>query len=162
MLCIPALYISPSSKDAEQRHRAQRKSLEQSPHFFHAEGNGETLQPFGSDGVDFKLGLQDFAEQEEEGGEGLVLSAGGDLSIDGEVGEEGVDLAVSHLSGVDPATGPVAMEAEKAFHPVEVSCLGANGEMLGPNQLASLFEQWRPVGAGGGRFRHKGISRLRL
>jgi|GEM_PF-6684494 hypothetical protein len=145
MLCIPALYISPSSKDAEQRHRAQRKSLEQSPHFFHAEGNGETLQPFGSDGVDFKLGLQDFAEQKKKGGEGLFLVAGSDLAIDGEVSEEGVDFAISHFRGAAPESGFIAMEAEKAFHPVEVGCFGGNGKILGPVQLASFFEQWRPA-----------------
>jgi hypothetical protein len=37
------------------------------------------------------------------------------------------------------------MEAEKAFHPVEVGCFVANGKMFGPDQLAGLFDQWRPA-----------------
>jgi len=36
--------------------------------------------------------LEDFAVEEEDGGEGLVLGGGGDIFLDGQVSEEGFNL----------------------------------------------------------------------
>ncbi len=146
----------------EQRHRARWQFLEQASDFLHAQDDGKTLWSLGPDGVNFKFGFQDIPKQEEEGGEGLILGAGGDLSLHGEMGQKGVDLAVSHFGGMDPATGELAMKAKESLHPIEISRFSPNGEVLGPHQLAGLFEQGRPMRARGGRLRHKGLSRLRL
>jgi len=111
---------------AEHLHGAGREVLEQLSHFVEAENDGDALGPFGSDGFDFELRSQDVSEEKEQGGEGLVLGAGSDVAFDGEVGEEVVDLVVSHFRGMHPAAGFSPLEAEKAFHPIDVSPFGAN------------------------------------
>jgi hypothetical protein len=56
----------------------------------------------------------------------------------------------------------MAMEAEKAFHPIDVSPFGANRKMLSPHELSGLFEQGRFERPGGGGLGHNRISRLQL
>ena len=143
-------------------HGALREVLEELSDFIEAEHNGDALGPFGSDGFHFELRFQEVSEEEEQGGEGLILGAGSDVAFDGEVGEKGVDLVVAHFRGMHPAAGFFAMESEKTFHPIDVSPFGANRKMLGPHQLSGLFEQWRLEGPGGGGLGHNGLSRLRL
>jgi hypothetical protein len=147
---------------AEHLHGAGREVLEELSNFIEAENDGDALRPFGSDGFDFELRFQDFSEEEEQGGEGLVLGAGSDIAIDGEVGEKRVNLVVSHFRGMHPAVGFFSMEAEKAFHPIDVSPFGANRKMLSPHELSGLFEQGRFERPGGGGLGHNGLSRLRL
>jgi hypothetical protein len=52
----------------------------------------------------------------------------------------------------------LAMEAEKAFHPVDVGRFGANREVFRPHQLSGLFEEGRFMGPGGGGLGHNGLS----
>jgi len=61
--------------------------------FVDGEDDGQALRIFRSDGVDvWQLDFQDFLIEEEQGGEGLVLGAGGDVFFDGEVGKESFDV----------------------------------------------------------------------
>jgi hypothetical protein len=107
------------------------------------EDGGETFGPFGrgeEDGVN--LFVEDFAVEEEEGGEGLVLGGGGDVSFHGEVGEEGLDpspgsgrrFGGTHLGGV-----AFVVEEDEAAHPVHVGLFGA----VGGRGKAALCPYWR-------------------
>ena len=44
--------------------------------------------------------VEDVVIEEEEGGESLILSGGGDVFVIGEVGEVGVDLICAHVFGM--------------------------------------------------------------
>ena len=56
--------------------------------------------------------------------EGLVLGAGGDVALSGEVGEEGGDFCRAEIAGVAEALGGLA-EADVAFDPAQIVPLGA-------------------------------------
>ena len=61
---------------------------------------------FGAYRVDpLELDAKHFAIQKEESGEGLALRGCGDLSIDGQVREEGGDLRLAHVFGIAACCG---------------------------------------------------------
>ena len=77
----------------------------------------------GAEGVQVAQGdTEDFLVEEQEGAEGLVLGGGRDLLMGGEMGEESFDLWRAHGGGVAQF-----VEADKAFVPVEIGLLGADG-----------------------------------
>src|SRR5262249_7759517 len=80
------------------------------------------------------------AVEEEEGGERLVLGAGGDAAFEGEVAEELFDLGGAEVAGVSPAVGGLG-EAGGLLDPAEVALLGAQGEVLDTEDLARLVEE---------------------
>jgi hypothetical protein len=57
------------------------------------------LRAAGADGADGLLGLdaEDLPVEEEQGPVGLVLCGGGDVQVEGQVGEEGADLGRAHV-----------------------------------------------------------------
>lgn len=92
--------------------------------FVAGEDGGEPLGSFGrgkQDGLDFLV--EDFAVEEEDGAEGLVL--GGDISFRGEVDQEGLDFGCAHLGGV-----ALVVEEDETPDPVDVSVPGADGIVL--------------------------------
>jgi len=66
-----------------------------------------------------------------------VLDEGGDVPLDGEMVEEGLDFWVSHFFRM-----AFVVEEKVAVHPVEVSLFGAVGVMLGARDVASLIEKF--------------------
>jgi len=121
------------------------------------EDGGEALGTFGrgeEDGVN--LFVEDFAVEEENGTEGLVLGGGGDVPFHGQVGQEGLDFGGAHLGGV-----AFAAEEDEAAHPVHVGLFGAVGIMLEPEDFPELVQQFFRYGEllvkGGG-----GIARFLL
>jgi hypothetical protein len=69
--------------------------------FQRGEDDGKLVARLVPDGVEFKFGAQEILVEEEECSEGLALGAGGDISVDSEMGEEGIDLAIGELAGVE-------------------------------------------------------------
>lgn len=65
---------------------------------------------------------EDVAVQEQEGGESLVLSGGGNLFLRGKVDEELFDFGGAHGGGVTEF-----VEAGVTFVPVDISLFGAIG-----------------------------------
>jgi len=65
-------------------------------HLFFGEDGGEAIDLGGMDFVVNRL-FQQFVVGEEEGLEGLVLGGGGDVFVDGQVGEEGLDFGGAHI-----------------------------------------------------------------
>lgn len=101
-------------------------------------------------GVEFEFGAEEFLVEEEEGGEGLVLGAGCDISLDGQVGEKGVDFAVGELAGVDPLAVEITGKAEVAVNPGDISFFGAFGDVEHSHFMAELVEQFWLFGSAGG------------
>lgn len=89
--------------------------------------------------------VEDFAVEEEEGAEGLVLGGGGDVLIDGEVGEEGFDpsagsghsLGGAHVGGV-----LFAMKEDEALDPVDVGLFGAEGVVFEAEFVPHLIQKF--------------------
>jgi len=88
--------------------------------------------------------------EEEESGEGFELGAGSDVSVDGELGEGGIDFAVGELAGVDPVGVEVAGKTEVAVDPGDVGFFGPFGDVEHPHYVAELLEQLGLFGWGGG------------
>ncbi len=84
------------------------------------------------------------AIEEEERGEGLVLGRGGDLLLDGEVGEEGGERLGAQLARM--AAGVVD---EVAADPVDVGELGAAREPAAAGFEGQQVEETRALGGVG-------------
>jgi hypothetical protein len=69
-----------------------------------------------------QLLVEHLAIEEKEGAEGLVLCRGGDVFLDSQVGEKGLDLRSAHLGRVTHV-----VEIDVALDPADVGLLGAIG-----------------------------------
>lgn len=118
--------------------------------FQRGEDDGKLVARLVPDGVELKFGAQEFLVEEEECGEGLGLGAGGDLSVDSEMGEEGIDLAVGVLVGVDSLSVEIAGKAEVAVDPGDVGFFGPFGDLEHLHFVAELIELFGLFGWGGG------------
>ena len=79
----------------------------------------------GSDGVEFtEVEAEHVAVEEEDRAQRLVLRAGGNAVVDGQVGEERLDIGGAEGGGVLEAVGG-AVEADEALDPPGVAVLGA-------------------------------------
>ncbi len=74
--------------------------------------------------------LQNVAIQEQNRPEGLVLRAGRNPAVAGQMRQKGLDIRFAHVPWVNPAAGPPAMEAQKLLHPPCVSLRGAPGRAV--------------------------------
>jgi hypothetical protein len=86
-------------------HQAKEASalngVEDEADFFGRQDGGEAFGPAGVEGVKAgQVDAEDFLVEEEQGVEGLVLGAGGDVAGDGQVGEEEFDLGGAHGGGM--------------------------------------------------------------
>ncbi len=69
--------------------------------FAFGQDGGKTLGLLRSNGSDVIEGLmENFAIEEQNGAEGLILSGGSDFTLGGEVGNEGFDFGHTHVLGV--------------------------------------------------------------
>ena len=101
----------------DESHGIAGHASEDVAHFVDGEDDGESFRLFGSDGIDeWELNAEDVAIEEEETGEGLVLSAGGDFSLNGEMREERLDFRRAHLERV-----AFLVEQDEAANPADVS-----------------------------------------
>ena len=104
--------------------------------FFMSENGGETFGTFGSaEEEGFDILVKNFAVEEEDGAEGLVLGGCGDVSFDGEVGDEGMDLGCAHFFRVF-----FVMKEYIAADPVYVGFFGAIRVVFGAEGVGELFE----------------------
>lgn len=89
--------------------------------------------------------MEDVAVEEEDGAEGLVLSGGGDVFFDGEVGDECLDFFRAHVFGVavDFAAAQCGVvEEDVAGYPFSVGLFGAVGVMLCAHGVGDLVEEF--------------------
>jgi hypothetical protein len=89
--------------------------------------------------------------EEEEGATGLtsiLLSAGvlggcGDVLVDSEPGEEGLDFGGAHFGGVAEFLLCGFVEVDVAFDPAQISLLGAGGIVFATNRISHKIEKFR-------------------
>lgn len=74
--------------------------------------------------------------EEEQGVESLVLSRCGDLPSDGQEGEEGFDLLLSHFQRMS-----FLVKEDESFDPKDIGLLRGSGIVLSSNRLADLIEE---------------------
>ena len=84
--------------------------------------------------------MKNVAVEEKQSSEGLVLGAGGDVTVDGQMGEESFDLGGAHVDGVAEAFRSL-VEADVLLNPAEVALFGAEGEAANAEGLTDLFEE---------------------
>jgi hypothetical protein len=77
--------------------------------------------------------VEHLAIEEQEGAEGLVLGGGGDVCLDGQVGQECFHLGGAHFDRVAHV-----VEKDVAFDPANVGLLGADGVVLETDGVADL------------------------
>lgn len=118
--------------------------------FQRAEDDGKLVARLVPDCVEFEFDAQEFVVEEEQRGEGLALGAGGDISGDSDMGEEGIDLAVGELAEVDSLSVEIAGKAEVALDPGDVGFSGPFGDVEHPHFVAELIELFGLFGWGGG------------
>ena len=100
---------------------------EQFSHFLAGQHDRQPARPFGPQRVDPIEGFFEHGPvEEEQRPEGLVLGAGRDVPVAGEVGEEPFDFGVSHVVGVPPGVANL-VEDEVAFDPADVALFGVPG-----------------------------------
>ncbi len=137
--------------EAETFHQAKSRAIEDLRHEFgdagHAVDDGERLRAreddgerfgfFGADngGGDFNFPLENVAVEEKDGGERLILSGGGDVLFNREVGNERLNFRRAHFEGV-----AFVVKQDVAFYPVFVSLFGAVRIMFGSNRVANFVE----------------------
>jgi hypothetical protein len=94
-----------------------------------------------------EVGPEDGPVKEHQGVEGLVLGAGTDAAVDGQVGEEPLDVGGGQLAGVPPRAVALG-EPQVVGDPGDVTPLGGQGVMADAEDLADLIEQLhgRPPG----------------
>ena len=80
---------------------------------------------------------EDFPVEEQKGSESLVLSGGGDLFMNSEMGKGGFDLWCAHGGGVAQF-----MEADEALVPMGIGLLGADGVSAQADSLAEAVGEF--------------------
>jgi hypothetical protein len=75
------------------------------------------------------------AIEKEKGIQGAILRRGGNMTLDGEVGEERAYVIGAHFSWV-----PLMVEQNKASHPADVSLLGPIAHMFEADDMTHLIE----------------------
>jgi hypothetical protein len=95
----------------------------------------------GANGIEVaQVDPQDLAVKVKDGGVRLVLGAGRDPAVDGEVSEERLDLGGGEVFGLAPG-GRGPGEVDELFDPGEVGALGAEAEALDAHQMADIVEK---------------------
>ena len=124
-------------------HQAQPGAIEQPRHegghvaelgehrvsFFTGEHRGKTLRALRTFHIVqvWKRLFEDVSVQKQEGMQGAVLGGGGDLLVEGEVGEKGADLGGPHVFGV-----AFVVKQDKAFDPTEIGDFRVVAHMFEP------------------------------
>lgn len=77
----------------------------------------------------------------DDGGECLILGAGGDAAFDGEVGEKSFDLGAAHDVRVAEAVGRF-VEANVLLDPTGVAAFGFEGKAAQTGNATNFIEQF--------------------
>jgi hypothetical protein len=112
-----------------------------------AQDGGDAANASGAGGGEMRLDRQaeSGAVEKEDGTESLVLRGGGDPIVDGEMAEEGFDLAFAQAGRVS-----VLVKCEEAVDPEQVALLGAERVMFAAKDGAGAVEnpKWRGLHSG--------------
>jgi hypothetical protein len=125
---------------------------------FAAEHHGKPTRPSGARGVEISnVALQHIAVEEQDSGQGLVLRAGGDVTLDGQVREKRFDIGRGKVLWMAEAFGRSG-EAKELLDPAHVACFRADGEMANTCDGADLIEEFHESSSNGlSRMRYRGF-----
>jgi hypothetical protein len=119
-------------------------ALEDGRHLLRRQHHGQPLRTPCPHRVEAaEVDLQHLLVQEHQGIEGLVLRAGRDLPVHGQVGEE-----LLHLGGAHRARMPLVVEVDEARDPLDVALLRAPRIVANAQHLVDLVEQAGRSGPG--------------
>jgi len=97
-----------------------------------------------------ELPAEDMRVEEDEGAERLALGGRRHVALDGEVGEEGVDLVGAHLVRVARSAFRVTVEEAEAPDPVRVGLFGAVAVVAEAAGSADTRKELVPAGSRAG------------
>ena len=146
---LTALLAAHARAVEQARHQAvavvgARHGVEEETDFLGRQDEGQAFGPARAAGVDARqFDAEHLLIKEQQGEQGLVLGAGGDMAVDGQVGEEPLDLRRAHGAGVAHA-----VEADELLDPVGVGVRGAGRVMAKDAGAAQAVEQARRLGQG--------------
>jgi len=131
-------------KQVSGKRVSERMTPEENLHFVFGKDNRQRRGLLGAHQVNalINLLLQDVAVKKENGRESLSLGGGGDLAIDGQVGQEGRDFGRAHIFGMAEL-----VEVDRAFDPIYVSFFGTDGIMFDTDSGAELVEEFWGLGS---------------
>lgn len=120
------------------QHMVPGQAGEQRADFLGGEDGWQAFWSFSAHGfgLEFEGLVEDVPIEVEDCAEGLVLGGGGDVFIDGEVGEEEFQVLWPHVDGV-----AFAVEEDEAADPAQVSLLGLVGVVHAAERFAGALEQ---------------------
>lgn len=98
-------------------------------------GAGDAVEPW-------QIDIEHLAVQKQQGGEGLVLRAGGYVADRGQVGQKRLDLGRAYVARM-----ALAVEKDVALDPVRISLFGPQAVMPGADRRAYLAHQTRRLSA---------------
>ena len=156
LVALEIQVLDPELKPFEQPHpgpveqaadeaRRPTHTGQEPPHLVAAQDHGQTGGPPRPHEA-FQPGdleAQRLPVQEQQRRERLVLGGGRDVTFDGEVGQERVDLDVAHFPRMSPA-----VEEDEAPDPADVGILGARRVVPRSQRRAHEVEQARRAGFG--------------
>lgn len=99
---------------------------------------GQALGPTGGDdaGPLLERLTENLAIEEKDGAEGLILGRGGDIPLDGQVGQERFQLGDAHLPGM-----ALAVEEDESPDPIDVGIFRPDAVMQDADPIPHLVEQ---------------------
>jgi hypothetical protein len=117
--------------------------------FFATKDHGKPTRAAGACGMEVTdVALEHVPIEEKEGGQSLILRAGGDVTLHGEVSEELFDLGSPQAVRVAEALSrPV--EADEVVDPPDVALFRVDGEMADASDGADLIEEFHESGSRG-------------
>lgn len=110
--------------------------LEQGLSFGNGGGMTQAGRPFGAEGIHPLKGLaQDFLVKEKNGVEGLILAAGGQITMAGQIGQEAFQFLLAGKGGRHGVKGGHIMA-----EPIDVRGFGGEGLVLAAQDIAQPFD----------------------
>lgn len=108
-------------------------------HFLMGEYYRKPLGLFGSDHV---LKLSDFNLENlmiklDDGVERLILSAGGHVAIDGQMGEVSFNIGFAHIAGMS-----FVVKKDKTFDPLNIGSFGVQAVVPEPQTVSDLVQKF--------------------
>lgn len=110
--------------------------------FIAGQDRGQAGRFFGADGLDWaEVNTQDFPVEKQQRVKRLVLSGGGHVEIDRQMGEKCFNFRPPHVFWV-----LFVVEQDEAFNPGNISVFGADGIMPYADGVSDLIEQFFGLG----------------
>ena len=132
---------NPQSRSIQEQCHQARHAIKAAKHGTHLLAREDNRQPLGTFGADHsfnqaRIDFQHTAIEKEQGAKGLVLGGGRNVSVNGQMGQKGIDLGRPHLQRV-----ALVVEENVPLDPIDVGCFGPDAVVAEAAGFADPVEQ---------------------